>query len=93
MKIFKLFPLACAALMMCACSSDDASNGGSTGVNEPQYLSVNIVNVGATPTGRGTDTDYEDGTKEENEIAKFASTSSMVTVRLILLRLLLGLMV
>ena len=70
MKIFKLFPLACAALMMCACSSDDASNGGSTGVNEPQYLSVNIVNVGATPTGRGTDTDYEDGTKEENEISK-----------------------
>lgn len=70
MKIFKLFPLACAALMMSACSSDDPSNGGSTGVNEPQYLSVNIVNVGATPTGRGTDTDYEDGTKEENEISK-----------------------
>lgn len=72
MKIFKLFPLACAALMMCACSSDDASNGGSTGVNEPQYLSVNIVNVGATPTGRGTDTDsdYEGGTTEENEIKR-----------------------
>ena len=72
MKIFKLFPLACAALMMSACTSDDASNGGSTGVNEPQYLSVNIVNVGATPTGRGTDTDpdYEGGTKEENEISK-----------------------
>lgn len=50
MKIFKLFPLACAALMMSACTSDDASNGGSTGVNDPQYLAVNIVNVGATPT-------------------------------------------
>ena len=70
MKIFKLFPLACAALMMSACSSDDPSNGGSTGVNEPQYLSVNIVNVGATPTGRGTDPEYEGGTKEENTINK-----------------------
>ena len=70
MKIFKLFPLACAALMMSACSSDDPNNGGSTGVNEPQYLSVNIVNVGATPTGRGTDPDYEGGTTEENKISK-----------------------
>lgn len=70
MKIFKLFPLACAALMMSACSSDDPSNGGSTGVNDPQYLSVNIVNVGATPTGRATDPDYEGGTIEENKINK-----------------------
>ena len=67
MKIFKLFPLACAALMMSACSSDDASNGGSTGVNEPQYLAVNIVNVGATPTRAG---DYENGTTEESKIEK-----------------------
>lgn len=67
MKIFKLFPLACAALMMSACSSDDASNGGSTGVNDPQYLAVNIVNVGATPTRAG---DYENGTTEESEIKK-----------------------
>ena len=70
MKFFKFFPLACAALMMSACSSDDPNNGGSTGVNEPQYLSVNIVNVGATPTGRGTDPDYEGGTTEENKISK-----------------------
>lgn len=67
MKIFKLFPLACAALMMSACSSDDPSNGGSTGVNEPQYLAVNIVNVGATPTRAG---DYENGTTEESKINK-----------------------
>ena len=67
MKIFKLFPLACAALMMSACSSDDASNGGSTGVNDPQYLAVNIVNVGATPTRAG---EYENGTTEESEIKK-----------------------
>lgn len=67
MKIFKLFPLACAALMMSACSSDDPSNGGSTGVNEPQYLAVNIVNVGATPTRAG---DYENGTTEESKIKK-----------------------
>lgn len=66
MKIFKLFPLACAALMMSACSSDDASNGGSTGVNDPQYLAVNIVNVGATPSRASGD--YEPGTADENKI-------------------------
>ena len=68
MKIFKLFPLACAALMMSACGSDDASNGGSTGVNDPQYLAVNIVNVGATPSRASGD--YEPGTAEENQINK-----------------------
>lgn len=68
MKIFKLFPLACAALMMSACGSDDASNGGSTGVNDPQYLAVNIVNVGTTPTRAGED--YENGTTEESTINK-----------------------
>lgn len=68
MKIFKLFPFACAALMMSACSSDDASNGGSTGVNDPQYLAVNIVNVGATPSRASGD--YEPGTAEENKINK-----------------------
>lgn len=67
MKIFKLFPLACAALMMSACGSDDASNGGSTGVNDPQYLAVNIVNVGTTPTRAG---EYVNGTEEESKIKK-----------------------
>ena len=67
MKIFKLFPLACAALMMSACNSDDASNGGSTGVNDPQYLAVNIVNVGTTPTRAG---EYVNGTEEESKIKK-----------------------
>ena len=68
MKIFKLFPLACAALMMSACSSDDASNGGSTGVNDPQYLAVNIVNVGATPSRASEE--YENGSADENKISK-----------------------
>ena len=68
MKFFKFFPLACAALMMSACSSDDPSNGGSTGVNEPQYLSVNIVNVGATPSRASGD--YEPGSADENKINK-----------------------
>lgn len=71
MKIFKLFPLACAALMMSACSSDDAGNGnGNQGVaGETQYLAVNIVNVGATPT-RAAVPGYEDGTTEESKIKK-----------------------
>lgn len=68
MKIFKFIPLACAALMMSACSSDDASNGGSTGVNDPRYLSVNIVNVGATPSRASED--YVNGTDDENKISK-----------------------
>lgn len=68
MKIFKFIPLACAALMMSACSSDDANNGGSTGVNDPRYLSVNIVNVGATPSRASED--YVNGTDDENKICK-----------------------
>ena len=69
MKIFKLFPLACAALMMSACSSDDAGNGnGNPGAaGETQYLAVNIVNVGTTPTRAG---EYENGTTEESTINK-----------------------
>lgn len=55
--------------MMSACSSDDPSNGGSTGVNEPQYLSVNIVNVGATPS-RAASEEYENGSADENKISK-----------------------
>lgn len=71
MKIFKFFPLACAALMMSACSSDDAGNGnGNQGVaGETQYLAVNIVNVGTTPT-RAAVSGYEDGTAEESKINK-----------------------
>ena len=68
MKIFKLFPLACAALMMSACSSDNDIEGGATKPgSDPQYLAVNIVNVGTTPTRAG---DYENGTTEESKIKK-----------------------
>lgn len=68
MKIFKLFPLACAALMMSACSSDNDIEGGATNHGgDAQYLAVNIVNVGTTPTGRGVP-GYENGTTEESEI-------------------------
>ena len=68
MKIFKLFPLACAALMMSACGSDNDIEGGATkSGSDPQYLAVNIVNVGTTPTRAG---DYENGTTEESTIKK-----------------------
>lgn len=70
MKISKLFPFACVALMMTACASDKEEIGGGTKPgSDPQYLAVNIVNVGATPTTRGTD-DYENGTTEESTIKK-----------------------
>lgn len=69
MKIFKLFPLACAALMMSACGSDNDIEGGATNpAGDAQYLAVNIVNVGTTPTGRAAVSGYEDGTAEESKI-------------------------
>lgn len=70
MKIFKFFPLACAAMMMCACSSDDPGEGkGNPNVaGEAQYLAVNIVNVGTTPTRAAGD--YVNGTDDENQINK-----------------------
>lgn len=68
MKIFKLFPLACAALMMSACSSDNDIEGGATRPgSDPQYLAVNIVNVGTTPTRAE---EYENGKPEESKITK-----------------------
>lgn len=68
MKIFKLFPLACAALMMSACGSDNDIEGGATKPgSDPQYLAVNIVNVGTTPTRAG---EYVNGTEEESKIKK-----------------------
>lgn len=69
MKISKLFPFACVALMMSACASDkeEIGSGTKTG-SDPQYLAVNIVNVGATPTIRAAG--YENGTAEESAIKK-----------------------
>lgn len=68
MKIFKLFPLACAALMMSACGSDNDIEGGATKPgSDPQYLAVNIVNEGSTPTRAG---EYENGKPEESKIKK-----------------------
>lgn len=69
MKIPKLFPFACVALMMSACASDKEEIGGGTKPgSDPQYLAVNIVNVGATPTTRAAE--YENGTAEESAIKK-----------------------
>lgn len=69
MKIPKLFPFACVALMMTACASDkDEIGGGTKPGSDPQYLAVNIVNVGATPTTRAAE--YENGTAGESTIKK-----------------------
>lgn len=69
MKISKLFPFACVALMMSACASDKEEIGGGTRPgSDPQYLAVNIVNVEATPTTRAAE--YENGTTEESAIKK-----------------------
>lgn len=69
MKISKLFPFACVALMMSACASDKEEIGSGTKPgSDPQYLAVNIVNVGATPTTRAAE--YENGSAEESAIKK-----------------------
>lgn len=69
MKIPKLFPFACVALMMTACASDKEEIGSGTRPgSDPQYLAVNIVNVGATPTTRAAE--YENGIAEESAIKK-----------------------
>ena len=69
MKISNLFPFACVALMMTACASDKEEIGSGTRPgSDPQYLAVNIVNVGATPTTRAAE--YENGTAEESAIKK-----------------------
>lgn len=69
MKISKLFPFACVALIMSACASDKEEIGSGTRPgSDPQYLAVNIVNVGATPTTRAAE--YENGTTEESTITK-----------------------
>ena len=53
---------------MSACSSDNDIEGGATKPgSDPQYLAVNIVNVGTTPTRAG---EYENGTEEESKIKK-----------------------
>lgn len=69
MKISKLFPFACVALMMSACASDKEEIGSGTKPgSDPKYLAVNIVNVGATPTTRAAE--YENGTAGESAIKK-----------------------
>lgn len=68
MRIFKLVPLACAAIMMGACASENEGNGGNTNESSnEQYLAVNIMNVGTTPTRTAPGT-YEDGTTNESKI-------------------------
>lgn len=68
MRIFKLVPLACAAIMMGACASENEGNGGNTNESSnEQYLAVNIMNVGTTPTRTAPGT-YEDGTDNESKI-------------------------
>lgn len=55
--------------MMSACGSDNDIEGGATKPgSDPQYLAVNIVNVGTTPTRAGED--YVNGTEEESKIKK-----------------------
>lgn len=76
MNKIKLIPLALAAFMFSACSSEDTENGGGNNNVDVSYLSVNIQNVGEAMSraeneeyedGKGGT--YEDGTAEESKIS------------------------
>lgn len=68
----KLFPLALAAFMFSACSSEDPENNGNNNV-DVSYLSVNIQNVGEAMSRAEYDDQkggtYEDGTQDESTIS------------------------
>ncbi|OZT03793.1 Mfa1 family fimbria major subunit [Prevotella sp. 885] len=68
MNKIKLIPLALAAFMFSACSSEDTENGGGGNNNvDVSYLSVNIQNVGEAMSRAEGDV-YEDGTPNESNI-------------------------
>lgn len=74
MNKIKLIPLALAAFMFSACSSEDTENGGGGNNNvDVSYLSVNIQNVGEVMSRAEYDDEkggtYEDGTEAESKIS------------------------
>lgn len=74
MNKIKLIPLALAAFMFSACSSEDTENGGGGNNNvDVSYLSVNIQNVGEAMSraeyGDQKGGTYEDGTEAESKIS------------------------
>lgn len=73
MNKIKLIPLALAAFMFSACSSEDTENGGGNNNVDVSYLSVNIQNVGEAMSRAEYDAQkggtYEDGTEAESKIS------------------------
>ena len=72
MNKIKLIPLALAAFMLSACSSEDPENGGGNNNVDVSYLSVNIQNVGEAMSRAEYDKNggtYEDGTEAESKIS------------------------
>lgn len=72
MNKIKLIPLALAAFMFSACSSEDTENGGGNNNVDVSYLSVNIQNVGEAMSRAEYDKNggtYEDGTEAESKIS------------------------
>lgn len=73
MNKIKLIPLALAAFMFSACSSEDTENGGGNNNVDVSYLSVNIQNVGEAMSRAEYDDQkggtYEDGTEAESKIS------------------------
>lgn len=74
MNKIKLIPLALAAFMFSACSSEDTENGGGNNNVDVSYLSVNIQNVGEVMSRAEYNEDkyggtYEDGTEAESKIS------------------------
>lgn len=73
MNKIKLIPLALAAFMFSACSSEDTEKWGGNNNVDVSYLSVNIQNVGEAMSRAEYDDQkggtYEDGTQDESTIS------------------------
>lgn len=72
MKKISIFSMAAATMLLAACATDDDTNDKGKGGEQGQskFLAVNIMNVGATPTGTRAIDGYEDGTEAESKINK-----------------------
>lgn len=66
MRIVRLFPFACAALMMSACASENDDKGGDIiAEGKAQYMAVNIVSVG---TNGSRAAEYDHGLEKESTV-------------------------
>ena len=72
-KTFKIFSMAAMALMMAACSSEDAALNNSTAQQQGRKVQFTAT-IAAPNSGAGTRTEYTEGTASSGEAARTADT-------------------